>query len=90
MTQELIIRCFILAALLGLVWLVSKRIQKGKTDVKSANGSLAVKDSLKLNFQTEVMVIEHNNVEYLLIGNQGDYRQLFKESVDFKKLSGGS
>ena len=62
---------------------------KGKSEKQSAEGAFRVKDKIRLSFQSELIAIEHEGVEILLIGSQGDYRQVFKEVPDFKKMVGG-
>lgn len=87
--SEAIVRILILAAVLAIFAFIAKRMQKGKSEKRSANGAFKVKDKISLSFQTELIAIEHDGSEILLIGSQGDYRQVFKEVPDFKKMVGG-
>lgn len=87
--SEAIVRILILASVLALFAFIAKRMQKGKSEKQSAEGAFRVKDKIRLSFQSELIAIEHEGVEILLIGSQGDYRQVFKEVPDFKKMVGG-
>jgi len=86
---EVWIKIGVMAIALGGLALLTNKLKKGQVSEVSKKGGLKVVDRLKFGFQNEIIVLEHNNVEILLVGHQGDYRQVFKERVDFAKLSGG-